>query len=76
MGTRIDAFSTGHRLAAICNKWNVVSSKWNATIRASKNAPAWLYFLAKHFGEKQEFDTGVGIVEVRQFFGVQYLIYR
>ena len=53
-----------------------VFKDWNSTAKASENAPGWLYFLAKHFGEKQEFNTYYSIVEVRQFFGVQYLIYK
>ena len=53
-----------------------VFKDWNSTAKASENAPGWLYFLAKHFGEKQEFNTCYSILEVRQFFGVQYLIYK
>lgn len=53
-----------------------VFKDWNSTAKASENAPGWLYFLAKHFGEKQEFNTCYSNVEVRQFFGVQYLIYK
>ncbi|WP_292992564.1 hypothetical protein [Nitrosomonas sp.] len=57
-------------------KLEQVFKDWNATAKASENAPGWLYFLAKHFGEKQEFNTCYSILEVRQFFGVQYLIYK
>lgn len=69
MKTRINAFQTSRRLERLSNKWN-------SMMRSSKNAPEWLYFLAKHFGEEQKFNTHHGVVEVRQFFGVQYLIYK
>lgn len=62
-------------------KLESVFKHWNATSKASENAPGWLYFLAKHFGEKQVFVIYSGvinyeIIEVRQFFGVQYMIYK
>ena len=35
----------------------------------------WLiYELAKRFGEYQTLDAGFNVVEIRQFFGKQYLI--
>ena len=57
-------------------KFSEIYFELSRVARASEEAPAWLYFLAKHFGEKQELNTYYNIVEVRQFFGVQYLIYK
>ena len=69
MKVKANVARTARKLGEICNIWNV-------TAKASEDAPAWLYFLAKHFGEKQELNTYYSIVELRQFFGVQYLIYK
>lgn len=60
--------------ARTAEKFSDICSELTKIARASEEAPAWLYFLAKHFGEKQELNTYYSIVEVRQFFGVQYLI--
>lgn len=60
--------------ARTAEKFSDICSELTKVARASEEAPEWLYFLAKHFGEKQELNTYYSIVEVRQFFGVQYLI--
>ncbi len=42
--------------------------------RASKKAHKWVYLLAVRFGTEQYIRVQSARFEVRQFFGVQYLV--